>query len=1147
MEEKRKLTSNDKIPGCERLTRPEEIKSLSKYLGAIRETQEEWISNNMPSESDQMVGREPDIELSKDSLRLERKEEEEINLPESNVLLEVKNKVNSLNDGSEKLNLTAEEPGLSKGAEKLSVPDVGSLRSGLENLEVPDIKGLREGIEKINPSEVDNLKDKLIRLKAEGDLKTLPDKKEGLNDDRKEKLNPILESLHVSDINKLDSTREGLHVSDINDLATKSERLKNISDPDKLSTVKEGLNVSDVKELGETKQTLVIDDIESLPESQIILTPNNEPQKLSNFLDALSIDDTDSLPDAVVIPTGDPKDSIDLKEDIVKLGIPKSTLSDLPKGKETLTDNREESLRPGKKGLRVPDNINGLKNDSIGLEVEETNILSDQREGLEVNDPANKLGDSKETLKVEETESLRGKKESLKVTDKVSSLPAEAKELEVKDSAVPGNKVEKIYVSNKPELGKEKIKIHPTTETSLSNEKETLDVAEENSLREKTIKPSVDFDFLSDPQIPVTVDEKRATLKPITPPADDNLMKKKIEPEIDFNTLAKLSADDLYEILIDNLGKKRETPSGQDLRLGGETELAGILSAYLSGKSAGPVAASKIVEFFQKQALVDRAANTPDVKIGQSGPDRVGYKLPDNGFTIDQNRYIRNLAELAADATAKNDPWGRKFILDSTLMALITARRVEEVALKANRDRLPGKEEEDRGETLKNIAGAVLNGQIQSVVETVKRGTLNSVVKATETVYDVLGPDGSQNRPTRDEDGKVVMGKSGEIFKNTYNIQDATSITTIDRAKVQSAISSIFGNDVGLQEMELGTITNPLNLKLDNIFKTVSNAQDLGKYDTLYGIGLTLHDLCGTSVDSVDSVEKLYDKLTKSPYITSAQRVILDKNRPKMTLDSNAYWEVILEPLCPGSGYQEDIDKNVNGGWSFLPSIFEINCENKVEHGVNTKYSNWVPINGIELSKSRLTSKTTGLYDGEISFPVSVEFTNELRLTVVDDQYKSWRRYFQKCTDVSVYNSEGHTSEWYKQYRATGDFMQRPTAIDKTKFCAAFYKNVAFRIRIYFMTPQYSTIKKYDLLCVLKDFSEEYTGDIEGGGIDLNVSFSIVGEDPTHNSIVYQEAQGDYNVYSVDRSQPQTKSVDNYLTKAVNLSLPGPGIFGPNK
>lgn len=47
------------------------------------------------------------------------------------------------------------------------------------------------------------------------------------------------------------------------------------------------------------------------------------------------------------------------------------------------------------------------------------------------------------------------------------------------------------------------------------------------------------------------------------------------------------------------------------------------------------------------------------------------------------------------------------------------------------------------------------------------------------------------------------------------------------------------------------------------------------------------------------------------------------------------------------------------------------------------------------------------------------------------------------------------------------------------------------------MTPQYSTIKSFDLLCVLKDFSENYVGDVDtAGSPDLSLSFSVVGENP---------------------------------------------------
>lgn len=46
------------------------------------------------------------------------------------------------------------------------------------------------------------------------------------------------------------------------------------------------------------------------------------------------------------------------------------------------------------------------------------------------------------------------------------------------------------------------------------------------------------------------------------------------------------------------------------------------------------------------------------------------------------------------------------------------------------------------------------------------------------------------------------------------------------------------------------------------------------------------------------------------------------------------------------------------------------------------------------------------------------------------------------------------------------------------------------------MTPQYGTIDKYDLLCVLKEMSEERKGEVESGGSDLELQFSVVGENP---------------------------------------------------
>lgn len=58
------------------------------------------------------------------------------------------------------------------------------------------------------------------------------------------------------------------------------------------------------------------------------------------------------------------------------------------------------------------------------------------------------------------------------------------------------------------------------------------------------------------------------------------------------------------------------------------------------------------------------------------------------------------------------------------------------------------------------------------------------------------------------------------------------------------------------------------------------------------------------------------------------------------------------------------------------------------------------------------------------------------------------------------------------------------------------------------MTPQYSSIKSFDLLCVLKDFQETYTGTVDSGGAsDLDLIFSVVGENPD----IYSQPKPYYN------------------------------------
>ena len=58
------------------------------------------------------------------------------------------------------------------------------------------------------------------------------------------------------------------------------------------------------------------------------------------------------------------------------------------------------------------------------------------------------------------------------------------------------------------------------------------------------------------------------------------------------------------------------------------------------------------------------------------------------------------------------------------------------------------------------------------------------------------------------------------------------------------------------------------------------------------------------------------------------------------------------------------------------------------------------------------------------------------------------------------------------------------------------YKNLSFLITIFILTPQYGTVKKCNLLCVIKDYTIDNQGETDASPTELSVTFSIVGENP---------------------------------------------------
>ena len=442
---------------------------------------------------------------------------------------------------------------------------------------------------------------------------------------------------------------------------------------------------------------------------------------------------------------------------------------------------------------------------------------------------------------------------------------------------------------------------------------------------------------------------------------------------------------------------------------------------------------------------------------------------------------------------SRNNTWWSKLqgklglqeeMLDKVLMELVNLRDKGERETKSNRDRLPG------GTGI--LQQAIMDTDVIKTITNVGRSIFDKIRSNAKgsSHGDTTNP---INRPVVDEisyDPDWDLNHSYDNFgnyTNTVGWYDPFHEDEKGKGKTLDPFKAI--KDV------LSNSKTDINYRFDE------------NYLKGAGIRTTLFDLAEHNLgsDPIESVEGLMQVIRQSPLISEPSKFILapsdnsgHRRKRTTTLDTNNYWEIVIEPYL-------GLD---NGFCSYLPCVDEINVINRYTHGVKTFYTRWIPVVSFDLSRSRTSSKSIGLFGGEFTIPGGVEYSNELRITILDDVYKSWRRYFEKCADVGVYNSDVHSMDYYGYSDEgvlsldnwsigrdlSGNLADRVTVVDKTSFALAPYKNIAFRIRIYIMTPQFSTINKYDLLATLKEVSIERSGDIDPGSQDLELSFSIVGE-----------------------------------------------------
>lgn len=724
--------------------------------------------------------------------------------------------------------------------------------------------------------------------------------------------------------------------------------------------------------------------------------------------------------------------------------------------KENLQDTKEEpSLVDYVIGLVDEDEISGLSDSITPLNnPREIGSLEDHKETIDPEEIEN-LGNHKETIEPKGVENLRGQIKNLDASPNPQSLE------DHKETIEPGKDLENFGTTK--------------DNTTLNPEDVSLETNKSDWLRGviQAANAKRDEDGLYNTAIHLFSEEGTEWSERVAALMSTYLSSSRISPE---------RAEEFEELLASSFVYPGSTP--QQLRPENQTTRDGgnyvdpdevktnpfVLRPNLyrredNNNGDGPTRDHETWDYDENGNYVlttkeDDARNNPpsfglyrdngpirtpqyDLNLGPADAPAI-EKLKNIGIKALNKGGVSSYLRYAAEQVVGIGDWTRGSLrtqlINEALALLVRSRDQLEKVAKINRDRLPGDD----------------NALVSGLAEAASGGLGSALGR-----YGYTGFDPKAGVQDLIKTG-VNMGKNiaGRVFGRSPVPNEP-----FNRPK---------------KDDEYGKISVKFNT---NIGSSYTSEPNIFKVPIGTGIGITLSDLCGENkreTYKIGSLEELNDILNNSELITTANKINKGTRR---TLDSNMYWEVVLKPWVYNLG-----DKYSNGGYSFLPSIKEINTINLVESGIITTYNKWIPISSFELQKSKLTTKSLGLFDGEINYPVTSEYTNEFRMTVVDDQWKSWKHYFQKCSDVSVYNSEPHPIDYYKETRPT------PTAVDKSTLCAAFYKNIAFSIEIYIMTPQMSTIRKFHILAVLRDFSEEYTGESDSGGSDLNVSFSIVGE-----------------------------------------------------
>lgn len=1028
----------------------------------------------------------------------------------------------------------------------------------IENNTGPEVK-LSESIEKITniKSDIDKLGDQIDTLDVDKKLTELDQTTIEKLDNIEEtsKLSSKVEVLEIGDGSLgLDNTIDRLKPNsnlDLNDLFNFISDLE-IEDNDiGLSDTIEGLEIDfDIKLPGSTVKLDNTDSDDVNLSDTVLSLKNTETtiSSLSNKIEDLEVISKDVDLDSTTIFLDNEQDDLDLEISVIGLDNYWENIGSLEDFIDGLrTEPEDIDLPSDLDKLSVPKNNIKLEREKLNLDIKDLNGLSKKTVLLDNVSEEVSLSDVKEVINISEISALSKYTQKLEIEDELDSLSDSLIGLgEAQDG--PREKGDYDFFQNNREK---------SSETELPGELKEMLIAKsaENDDNYTYFDPNIEGNKLYDSVLETPGEHKEIgelesdIISPENDPDDVEILGDKIKVPIakaatnddkyKYLDIIKFGDDgQLYDAIMDfgKITTASQVVDGAE-RMGSMKgwldKVKSLVHTYLSpqkdesGKYNIDISEHRAKQFEQG---VNNATKIALEVMKMDGLSHVKeempkYKLQD--FSIlgfNMNDYLRYAAEEIINFTRaeKLGDGVRETLLREVLALLVWARDELEIATKAYRSRLPGNE---------GYLSEVIRGGLS--VDSIASTAVGAMADFVQDEH--VDP---MNRPTKDDNDivKTIGWRKGNDREanSPYQITVTPKPSTEKSEKkdekkgaFKKLIDTVSSYKVnGDKEINYNFLDNYVNY-------SEYNPNDNNSSDINLGMKTTLEELVGLNSENIakiESVEGLFELLKASEKITTASSVTTDSfgNYKVMTLDSNNFWEITLEPYVG----------QLNGYYTFLPLLDEAAKLTSVYHGYDIKFNGWLPIVSFDLQKSKLVNKTLGLSDGEISYPTSIEYTNELRLTIVDDQYKTWRNYFELCMQSMVYsctpkeaklgskrvkvgeednpnfiknNLNDHLGEFFSKpeppkfdiYKTVHfiDYKYYPnylklTAIDKNYQLVSPYKNITFLCKIYVMTPQKSTINKYELLLTLKDFSEERSGEIDGSGTDLSLSFSIVGENP---------------------------------------------------